>query len=270
MDALSHKVALVTGAGTPSGIGWATAQALANAGALVVVTDVEHEPGPTADVGIDALAAAIRGQGGDAMAVPLDITDRAQIDRCVAMVSEHHGGVDVVVNNAGTSAGARPFLEITAAEWDASYRVNLKGTADVCQAVIPTMTERGGGSIVNVASTGGLGAEAGFGAYTATKHGVVGLTKTIAAEFGRAGIRCNAVCPGFVATRMHTEATERLAAAAAIPVDEMAARRYEAVAQGRASTPDEIAAVIAFLAGPAASYITGAAIPVSGGTPVGL
>ncbi len=126
------------------------------------------------------------------------------------------------------------------------------------------------GAIVNGASTGGLGAEAGFGAYTATKHAVVGITKTIAAEFGRSGVRCNAVCPGFVTTEMHSEATRRLAAATELTIDEMRQQRYEAVALGRASTPDEIAAVITFLASDAATYITGTAIPVSGGTPVGL
>ena len=113
----------------------------------------------------------------------------------------------------------------------------------------------------------GLG---GFGAYTATKHGLVGLSKTIAAEFGRDGIRCNAICPGFVRTEMHLDATRRLAAQEGIGEAEMAARRYADVPLGRAGEPDEIARLVILLAGPGGAYITGTAIPVAGGHPVGL
>lgn len=261
---MSGRAAIVTGAGSRSGIGRATAVALASQGVLVVVTDM------TGAESMGALVAEIEQRGGRAMMLELDITDRSQIDACVERVMSDFGRLDILVNNAGTTAGALPFLEITAEQWDASYRVNLKGTADLCQAAIPSMISGGGGSIVNVASTAGLGAEAGFGAYNATKHGVVGLTKTIAAEFGVDGVRCNAVCPGFVATDMHLQATERLASEAGVDVDEMAARRYAGVALGRAGTTAEVAATIAFLASPAAAYITGAAIPISGGTPVGL
>ena len=123
---------------------------------------------------------------------------------------------------------------------------------------------------LNIASTAGLGASASFGAYTATKHGLVGLSKTIAAEFGRDGIRCNAVCPGFVRTEMHLGATRRLAAQEGIGEAEMAARRYADVPLGRAGEPDEIARLVVFLAGPGGAYITGTAIPVAGGNPVGL
>ena len=125
------------------------------------------------------------------------------------------------------------------------------------------MRRRGGGAILNIASTAGLGASASFGAYTATKHGLVGLSKTIAAEFGRDGIRCNAVCPGFVRTEMHLGATRRLAAQEGIGEAEMAARRYADVPLGRAGEPDEIARLVVFLAGPGGAYITGTAIPVA-------
>ncbi|MEM9652667.1 MAG: SDR family NAD(P)-dependent oxidoreductase [Actinomycetota bacterium] len=270
---VKEKTALVTGAGSPSGIGWATAVALAEEGARVVATDVDGPAdgsGSSGERGIDRLVGEIQFRGGQAIAVPVDITDRQQMRRCLDLAARSFGPVDILVNNAATISGAKPFLDITDEEWDLSYRVNLKGTADFCQEVLPGMIDRGAGVIVNVASTGGLGAEAGFGAYTATKHAVVGITKTIAAEFGRSGIRCNAVCPGFVATDMHQQATRRLAEEAGMTIEEMGPRRYAAVAMGRPADPVEIAAVIRFLAGDAASYLTGAAIPVSGGTPVGL
>ena len=142
----------------------------------------------------------------------VDVGRRADIEAVVAATFEAWSGVDILVNNAGTTAGACPFLDITDADWQSSFVVNLKEPADFAQAVIPKMRCRGGGAILNIASTAGLGASASFGAYTATKHGLVGLSKTIAAEFGRDGIRCNAVCPGFVRTEMHLGATRRLAA----------------------------------------------------------
>ncbi len=270
-----RRLAIVTGTGSPSGIGRATALALADDGLSVVVTDTATDPRPDGSPAANteamaALVAELEARGVEAMAVQVDITDRAEIDACVERVSARFGRIDVLVNNAGTTIGARPFLDVTPDDWDLSYRVNLRGTAEFCQAVLPTMIAAGGGAIVNNASTAGLGAEAGFGAYNATKHGVVGLTKTIAAEFGPAGVRCNAVCPGYVSTAMHLQATSRLAAEAGVTVEEMAERRYAGVALRRPGSTEEIAATIAFLAGPGAGYITGAALPVSGGTPVGL
>ncbi len=272
---LEGRLAIVTGTSSRTGIGRATALALADQGASVVVTDTQVDPLPDGRPAVNtgamaALTAEIEARGVASMAVEVDITDRRQIDSCIERVLARFERIDILVNNAGTTVGALPFLEITGEQWDQSYRVNLKGTAEFCQATLPSMIEHGGGVIVNNVSTAGLGAEAGFGAYNATKHGVVGPTKTIAAEFGADGIRCNAVCPGYVSTAMHLQATERLAAEAGVPVDEMAEQRYRGVALRRPGSPEEIAATIAFLAGPASTYITGAAIPVSGGTPVGL
>ncbi len=271
---LANKVAIVTGTSSPTGIGRATALELARHGASLIITDLAVE-GADGSVGTNAapmreLASEIRALGGTCAVFDVDVTDRLAINRCVEQVVNEHGGVDILVNNAGSTVGALPFLDIESTHWDLSFRINLKGTAEFCQAVIPSMLSRGGGSIINNASTAGLGAEAGFGAYNATKHAVVGLTKTIAAEFGPNGITCNAVCPGYIATDMHTEATKRLATEAGVSVEEMARRRYEGVAARRAGTPAEVAALIAFLAGPGARYINGSAIPISGGTPVGL
>ena len=200
----------------------------------------------------------------------VDVSRKSDIETAVAATLAAWDGIDILVNNAGTTAGAAPFLEIAAADWQQSFAVNLKGPADFAQVVIPEMRHRGGGAILNIASTAGLGASAGFGAYTATKHGLVGLSKTIAAEFGGDGIRCNAICPGFVRTEMHLGATRRLAAQEGIGEAEMAERRYADVPLGRAGEPEEIARLVVFLAGPGGAYITGTAIPVAGGSPAGL
>jgi len=261
---LAGTVAIVTGASAQRGIGRATALKLASLGADLVLADLGLTNG------LQALAEEIAAAGGRSLAVMVDVTDVGQIQACVEAACERFGGIDILVNNAGTTSGAKPFLEISDADWDSSYAVNLRGPAQFCRAVIPVMVRRGGGAIVNNASLAGLGAEAGFGAYSASKHGLVALTKTIAAEFGHQGIRCNVVCPGFVNTDMHMGVNERLAREAGIGLDEIARRRYVAVAMGRAGDPAEIAEAIAFLASPASSYITGAALPVAGGTSVGL
>ena len=200
----------------------------------------------------------------------VDVSRKSDIETAVAATLAAWDGIEILVNNAGTTAGAAPFLEIADADWQQSFAVNLKGPADFAQVVIPEMRHRGGGAILNIASTAGLGASAGFGAYTATKHGLVGLSKTIAAEFGGDGIRCNAICPGFVRTEMHLGATRRLAAQEGIGEAEMAERRYADVPLGRAGEPEEIARLVVFLAGPGGAYITGTAIPVAGGSPAGL
>ncbi len=269
MKMLENMTAIVTGASVPRGIGYATALSLAEQGANLVVTD-------RADAHQDNLAKLqqlvdeIKDKESQAMALLVDITDRQQIDACVAATLERFGRIDILFNNAGTTIGAVPFLELTASQLDISYEVNLKGTAEFCQAVIPVMIEQGGGSIINNVSTAGLGADPYFGAYTATKHAVIGLTKTIAAEFGPHNIRCNAVCPGFVNTDMHLQANERLAKLEKLSTDEIKSRRYQAVALRRAAEPEEVASTVVYLSSQAASYVTGVAIPVAGGSSVGL
>lgn len=272
---LSGKTAIVTGASAPNGIGRACAERLSRDGAAVVVTDVAG-PATIEDREVDRLdllndlAAEIQSSGGRALALEVDVTEQAHISNCIAKAKASFGTVDILVNNAGTTIGAGPLLGSSTDQWETNFRVNLLGQTLFCKAVVPEMKENGGGVIVNMGSIGSLGAHAAFGAYTAMKHGVIGLTKTIAAEFGVDGIRCNAVCPGYVKTDMHEGANKRLAAARNISVDEIKAERYAEVALRRAGEPSEIADVVAFLAGPQSSYITGVALPVSGGTPVGL
>ncbi len=275
MKPLTGKVAIVTGASAPRGIGRAIALRLAQDGASVAVTDlsgksdfdgIEHDK-------LNLLAEVvteIESNGGKAVAMDVDVTRKEDIDRCVNMTRQLFGRIDILINNAGSLSGSDYFLETTPEEWELSFRVNLLGPMMFSKAAITEMMNKGGGSIVNIGSTGSLGAEAGFGAYTAMKHGLVGMTKTIAAEFGEFGIRCNAVCPGFIMTDMHAEANKRLAEKNNIPVSEMMKLRYENVALRRAGEPKEVADAVAYLVGPQGTYITGITHPVAGGVPFGI
>lgn len=256
---LTGKVALVTGCGSSEGIGAASAACLARDGATVVLTDRSESD-------VTATAAGI---AGDVHARALDITDRSAVDRAVADVLSDHGRLDVLVNNAGTSAGAKPFMEITAEDWATAFAVNVKGTADCCQAALPALCETGG-IIVNMSSMVGIGAQRAFGAYTSTKHALIGMTKTIAAEFGPQGVRAVAICPGFIATEFHENVNRRMAEEEGKTLEEIHAQRYETVALRRAGTPMEVGELVAFVAGPGGAYITGVALPVTGGVQMGL
>ena len=275
MNSLSGKTAIVTGTAAPNGIGRAVAIRLAMDGAAVVVTDV------AGDLDVDGsrrsridlladLADEIEKSGGRTVALEVDVTNPEQIQRCICIAKERLGQLDILVNNAGTAVGTGPFLETTEADWTLSFQVNLLGPMTFCQAIIPELRAVGGGAIVNIGSTGSLGAEAGFGAYTAMKHGIIGLTKTIAAEFGSDGIRCNAVCPGYIMTDMHAAVNACLAIEHETSISEVMAQRYASVALRRAGTPQEVAEAVSYLAGPSSSYVTGVALPIAGGVPEGL
>lgn len=271
MTPLSGQTALVTGASAPRGIGRAIALRLAADGAHVVVADidgtftveaVEHDKIAL----LQGLVSDIESAGGTARAITLDVTDTQSIDQAITAI----GRINILVNNAGSLAGTGNFLSTTPAEWEQSFRVNLQGPMMLAQAVIPGMQKAGGGRIINIGSTGSLGGEAGFGAYTTMKHGMIGLSKTIAAEFGVDGILCNTVCPGYINTDMHAATNNRLAQENGLSVEAMKQQRYAAVAVRRAGEPAEVAAAVAYLASPAAAYVTGISLPVSGGVPFGI
>ena len=198
MSLLAGKVALVTGATKMKGLGKAVADRLVAEGATVVVTGREKSM-----PGAEQVVAALKAQGGNAMAVVVDVAHQDQVDAAVAKVSQMHGGVDILVNNAGIGAGSAVFTENDDRAWDANYAVNVKGTMAMCRGVLPGMVQRGGGAIVNVASMAGLGANSGMPyPYTATKFALVGVTKQLALEYASKGVRVNVVAPGAIATDM--------------------------------------------------------------------
>jgi len=233
---------VVTGAGR--GIGAQTAKRFAAAGARVVVADID---GPSAQ----KTAAEIDG----ALAVEVDVTSRAGLRDMVATVTSDFGGIDVLINNA-MSCSEAAFLEQSPEDVARDFAVTVMGPYFACQEVIPGMVERGGGVILNVSS---VNAAAYFGnpSYSAAKAGLESLTKTIAVEFGAAGIRCNAVAPGSIATEYWEERRARDP-----QVFEKLAGWYPL---GRVGRPNDIADALLFLASEAASWITGAVLPVDGG-----
>lgn len=275
MKPLSEKIALITGASAPNGIGQAIARRLAKDGANVIVTD---RPGEIAIDGstksttelLSELVETLKTTSAKAHALPLDVTDPVQVTSVVQHCLAKLGSVDILVNNAGSLAGSADFLTTTQAEWELSYRVNVQGPMLLAQAVIPHMKTNGGGRIINIGSTGSLGAEPGFGAYTAMKHALVGLTKTLAAEFGPDGILCNTVCPGYIATDMHEAANARLANEAGESLEATRKRRYANVALRSAGLPEDVADAVAYLTGPTGRYVTGINLPVAGGVPMGI
>jgi 3-oxoacyl-[acyl-carrier protein] reductase len=275
MKPLNGKVALITGASAPRGIGRAIALRLAQDGATVVVTDIDgsieiNQQHLVRSELLKGLAQEINDSGDNALALSLDVSNASAIKDCIAAIINEFGQLDILINNAGSLAGSDNFLSTTPAQWESSFQVNILGPMMLSQAVIPEMRKMGGGRIINIGSTGSLGAEPGFGAYTAMKHGLVGLSKTIAAEFGPDNILCNTVCPGYIMTDMHAAANQRLATENDCSVDEIKQERYANVALRDAGKPEDVAEAVAYLCGPAANYVTGINLPVSGGVPCGI
>ena len=263
---LDNQVAIVSGAGHPDGIGRAIALKLAQLGVSVVICDLGDEIQLA-----DAAKDLGKRSGTDCEAMRCDISSPADIKKCVEFVIQRFNRLDILVNNAGVAVGAINFLDVSDDEWDLSYKVNIKGTANFCRAVIPVMQKQGQGNIINVSSLAGLGAiEAIPSNYTASKFAVIGLTKSVALEFARDNIRCNAVCPGVVNTAMRKPAIENLASQMNISLQEAEQLEDESIAMKRAAEPSEIADVVAYLVSPAAGYITGIALPVAGGLSAGL
>ena len=275
MNELAGKVAVITGACAPRGIGRAIALRLANEGASVVITDMAGSltvDGATVDKTelLSNTVEQITSMNQQAIACTVDVTQEDQIRDCINTTLKTYGRLDILVNNAGSLAGSDDFLKTTPEQWNSSFRVNVLGPMMFSKSVIPTMQQAGSGSIINIGSTGSLGAEPGFGAYTAMKHALLGMTKTIAAEFGNDGIRCNVVCPGYIMTDMHAAANERLARENNLSIDEIMQQRYQHVALRNAGTPKDVADAVAYLAGSQSIYVTGIALPVAGGVPVGI
>ncbi|MFF2392697.1 SDR family NAD(P)-dependent oxidoreductase [Nocardia sp. NPDC058114] len=244
---MSARTAIVTGGA--SGIGGAISARLAADGASVAIFDLNG------DAAKDA-AAAIENAGGRAIGLPVDVTDRAAIDAGVDEVRARLGRPAVLVNSAGLTLDG-PFLEISAETWNRALAINLTGTFDCCQAVIPDMIEQGWGRIVNISSSSVHSGAAGLAGYVAAKSGVVGLTKVLALEFAKRGITVNTIPPGFIDTPMLRHTVDR----GFIDVEAQIAR----TPVGRIGTPADVAATCAFLVSEEAGYLTGQIIGVNGG-----
>jgi NAD(P)-dependent dehydrogenase (short-subunit alcohol dehydrogenase family) len=247
------KVALVTGAG--NGIGRETSLAFARAGARLVLVDRDRDGG-------EATAGIIRQQGGEASFVAADVTRSADVQAYVKAALDAYGAIDCFFNNAGIEGTVVPTAEYDEAVFDAVIGVNLKGVFLGLRHVLPVMLRQKRGTVVNTASVAGLVGTPGMPAYVASKHGVIGLTKTASGEVGRHGVRVNAVCPGPVDTRMIHSLEAQLD-----PKDPASVgKRYQAsMPTGRYTTPAEIANVVLFLCSDLAGNITGAQYVVDGG-----
>lgn len=247
------KVVVITGAA--GGIGGATAARFAAEGARVVLVDLLGSV-------LDAVVSAVEAEGAEALAVQADVSRAVDVERYVAEAVRRFGGIDCFFNNAGIEGVVAPLTDYPEEIFDRVIGVNLKGIWLGLKYVAPAMRQRGGGAIVNTASTAGLRATPQLVAYGASKHAVVGMTRTAARELAPHGIRVNAICPAPIETRM-MRSLER--GFGPDNPEEVHARNVAASALGRYGEPAEVAALVAFLCSSDASYITGGIYPIDGG-----
>lgn len=247
----SGKVALVTGAA--SGMGLATAKAFAEAGASVVLADFKEDA-------VKSAAEILVAAGRRAIAVRCDVSDDADVEAMVGRTVAEFGRLDAAFNNAGVMARIAPTAESTREEWDRVIGVNLRGVWSCMKHELRQMERQGSGAIVNNASVGALTGNPGIGSYIASKHGVVGLTRTAALEYVKHGIRVNAVNPGLIDTQV---ARDVVAGS-----EEAYAEIAKHVPIGRAGRPEEIASAVLWLCSPGASYVVGHALTIDGGMTV--
>jgi 3-oxoacyl-[acyl-carrier protein] reductase len=252
---LQDQVAIVTGAGR--GIGRATALELARLGADIVVAELDTGNG-------DKTAALVQDAGRRAAVVPTDVTRRADLAAMVERTLAAFGRLDILVNNAGIYRAA-PVLEVTEEHWDAIMTINARAVFFASQAVLPTMIAARQGCIVNLASMAGkIGSRTNL-PYNASKAAVVSLTKSLALAHAGDGVRVNCVCPGFVETDMWSKVAAEQGAILGLTPEEFTRKRLDTVPLGRMERPEDVAAVIGFLASPRAAYMTGQALSVDGG-----
>ena len=249
MRGLQGKRVLISGGS--SGIGLATAQRFLGEGSRVFLAGLDQREVDSALAGLSP--------SGEVSGLACDVSLEGDVARMVAAAHRALGGIDVLINNAGT-ARRDPFLAIAAGDWDRVVAVNLRGMFLVAQTVSRRMVERGGGVIINMSSTNGLAGEEDYAHYNASKGGVVLLTKTMAVELGRHGIRVNALCPGYIRTPLN-EAISASIGGAGFETAYTSAR----IPLGRAGQPGEVAAAYAFLASDDASFIHGTALVIDGG-----
>ncbi len=243
----TDRVVIITGGSR--GIGRAMALAFAEAGARVVVASRKQE-------GVDAVAAEIESQGGTVLAIATHMGDEEAVAALVEQTVEAFGGVDIAINNAATNPHFGAMLTATTALWDKIMEVNLRGAFFLCQQVAPIMEERGGGVIINVASTAGIRPSPGLGIYSISKAGLIMMTKVLAVELGPSKIRVNAIAPGVIKTRFSRALWESDAIAQAV---------RDATPLGRLGEPRDVVGAALFLASPLSNYVNGDILVIDGG-----
>jgi NAD(P)-dependent dehydrogenase (short-subunit alcohol dehydrogenase family) len=247
---LNQKIAIVTGGA--SGFGAATAQHMAQAGARVMVADLNA-------AGAQAIADKIKSFGGQAESVVADVSDKTSFEHMVAQTRDVFGGLDILVNNAGTTHRNKPALDVTEDEFDRVYKVNVKSIYWAAQAALPGFVQQGHGCIVNVASTTGVRPGPGLTWYSGSKAAMINLTKGLALEFARSGVRINAVNPMIGETAMLGDF---------MGMEDTPANRERFLMRiplGRFTRPADVASAVTFLASDEASYLTGVCLDVDGG-----
>ncbi len=269
---LAGKVALVTGAGRRAGLGEAICRRLAAEGAAVVVTDIgapsDHLPadriGTTAEM--QQIVEELVTGGARAIGVALDVRNERQVEAAVARAVETFGRLDILVNNAGVGYLMEPVLELSRDKWQAVLDVNLTGAFLCTRHAAAQMVRQGqGGRIVNIASVAGKSGSVHLSAYSASKHGLIGLTRSAALELGEHRITVNAICPNHVTTGLGSLQNAYRAAQRGLTVDEYLRQMRERIPLGRVGLAEDTAKACAFLCSDEAVYITGEAMNVSGG-----
>jgi meso-butanediol dehydrogenase/(S,S)-butanediol dehydrogenase/diacetyl reductase len=270
---LQGKVAIVTGSGRPRGLGEAMVKRLAAEGCRVVVSDLgapQGEAMPASAIGstseMEQIVAQIRAAGGEAIGIACNVLDEADVAGLVAKTVAHYGRLDIMVNNAGIGYIMKPIVEMTQADWDAVLGVNLRGAFfGIKHAAIQMLAQQQGGRIINI---GSQASKSGFpfaSAYTASKHAMVGLTRSAAIELGPQSITVNTICPNHVTTGLGAWQNQFFSAATGRSEEKYLADMRARIPLGRPGLQEDIAKACAFLASTEAAYITGEAMNVSGG-----
>ena len=255
VSGLRDKNVLITGAS--GGIGQSLAVEFARAGAVVVVSSRNEDK-------LRALAQRLKSGGGQALALGCDVADRKQVAALGGMIAERVGSVQILINSAGV-APAASFLEMADPLWDDVLGVNLTGTYNCCKTFLPAMIRSGWGRIINIASTTAKVATSHVSAYTTSKHGVLGLTRSLALETAKLRVTVNAICPGYVDTELTRENARRMAEKTGKKLDDILRLFAESSPQKRLIAPEEVAGLALMLASEKAGGITGQAINVDGG-----